>query len=160
MSKYAFLRSNASLIIVGLLLGLIGGFKIANSQYRRDQGKALKRDIAQATSRMPGSQASQAEVNAIIENAREHPDDAEAQVAAAVGLFTKGRPAVAFSRLGPLSARFPHSQSVRFHLGELLIWIGQLQKARQELRLAQGEGKSTVLGKTSHVFLDQLQAKS
>src|SRR5262247_4292591 len=59
MSKYAFLRSNASLIIVGLLLGLIGGFKIANSQYRRDQGKALKRDIAQATSRMPGSQASQ-----------------------------------------------------------------------------------------------------
>jgi len=92
--------------------------------------------------------------------ARLAPDDAEAQVAAAVGLFTKGKPAVAFSRLGALSARFPHSQSVRFHLGELLIWIGQLQKARQELRLAHGEGKSTVLGKTSHVFLDQLQAKS
>jgi tetratricopeptide (TPR) repeat protein len=92
--------------------------------------------------------------------ARLAPDDAEAQVAAAVGLFTKGKPAVAFSRLGPLSARFSHSQSVRFHLGELLLWIGQLQKARQELRLAYGEGKTTVLGKTSRVFLDQLQAKS
>src|SRR5262245_64881127 len=80
MSKYAFLRSNASLIIVGLLLRLIGGFKIANSQYRREQGKALKQDIAQATSRMPGSQA---EVNAIIENARANPDDAEAQIKAA-----------------------------------------------------------------------------
>ena len=36
MSKYAFLRSNAFLVIIGLMLGLIGGFKIANSQYRSE----------------------------------------------------------------------------------------------------------------------------
>ena len=53
MSKYAFLRSNASLIIIGLLLGLVGGFKIANTQYRGEQGEALKRDIQQATSESP-----------------------------------------------------------------------------------------------------------
>jgi len=51
------------------------------------------------------------------------PNDPEAQTAAAVGLFSKAKPEVAFSRLGPLAPRFPRSQSVRFHLGELLLWI-------------------------------------
>ena len=91
--------------------------------------------------------------------ARLAPNDAEAQVAAAVGLFSKAKPAAAFSRLGPLAPRFPHTQSVRFHLGELLLWIGQLNKAGQELRLAYGEGKTTVLGRTSRQFLAQLPAK-
>ena len=87
------------------------------------------------------------------------PNDAQAQVAAAVALFSKAKPALAFSRLGPLAPRFPRSQSVRFHLGELLLWIGQLQKAGQELRLAYGEGKTTLLGRTSRQFLAQLAAK-
>jgi len=87
------------------------------------------------------------------------PKSAEAQVAAAVGLFSKAKPALAFSRLGPLAPRFPRSQSVRFHLGELLLWIGDLKKAGQELRLAYGEGKTTVLGRTSRQFLATLQAK-
>jgi tetratricopeptide (TPR) repeat protein len=88
--------------------------------------------------------------------ARLAPDDAEAQAAAAVGLFSKAKPALAFSRLGPLAVRFPRSQSVRFHLGELLIWIGQLKKARQELRLAVAQGRTTPLGKTSREFLAKL----
>ena len=91
--------------------------------------------------------------------ARLAPNDAEAQVAAAVGLFSKAKPALAFSRLGPLAPRFPRSQSVRFHLGELLLWIGQLKKAGQELRLAYGEGKTTLLGRTSRQFLAQLPSK-
>jgi tetratricopeptide (TPR) repeat protein len=88
--------------------------------------------------------------------ARIAPSDAEAQTAAAVGLFSKAKPAVAFSHLGPLAARFPRSQSARFHLGELLIWIGQLQKARQELQLAYAEGQRTPLGKTAKAFLAKL----
>jgi predicted Zn-dependent protease len=91
--------------------------------------------------------------------ARLAPNDAEAQVAAAVGLFSKEKPALAFSRLGPLASRFPRSQSVRFHLGELLLWIGQLKKADQELRLAHAHGKTTLLGRTSSEFLAQLAAK-
>jgi tetratricopeptide (TPR) repeat protein len=85
--------------------------------------------------------------------------EAEAQVAAAVALFSKAKPALAFSRLGPLAPRFPRSQSVRFHLGELLLWIGDLKKAGQELRLAYDEGKTTLLGRTSRQFLVQLAAK-
>lgn len=84
------------------------------------------------------------------------PGDPEAQTAAAVGLFSKAKPELAFSRLGPLAPRFPRSQSVRFHLGELLLWIGQLDKARQELRLALGEGPTTPLGRTAAEFLAKL----
>jgi len=91
--------------------------------------------------------------------ARLAPEDAEAQVAAAVGRFSKAKPAVAFSRLGPLARRFPHSQSVRFHLGELLIWIGQLKEARRQLGLGVAAGPSTQLGRTAREFLKQLPAK-
>ena len=84
------------------------------------------------------------------------PGDTEAQTAAAVGLFSKARPELAFSRLGPLAPRFPRSQTVRFHLGELLLWIGQLDRARQELRLAHSEGPSTPLGRTAAEFLAKL----
>ena len=84
------------------------------------------------------------------------PGDPEPQTAAAVGLFSKAKPELAFSRLGPLAPRFPRSQSVRFHLGELLLWIGQLDKARQELQIARREGPSTPLGRTAAEFLAKL----
>jgi tetratricopeptide (TPR) repeat protein len=88
--------------------------------------------------------------------ARLAPTDAEAQAAAAVGRFSKAKPAASFSRLGPLARRFPQSQSVRFHLGELLIWIGQLREARRQLDLAVRAGPSTPLGQTARQFLNQL----
>jgi len=85
--------------------------------------------------------------------ARLAPNDPEAQVAAAVGLYDKGRPALAFSRLGPLVRRFPHAQTVRFHLGLLLIYIRQVGPARRELALARAEGPGTPLGKRAQLLL-------
>ena len=64
------------------------------------------------------------------------PDDPEAQTAAAVGRFSKSNPAAAFSRLGPLSKRFPQAATVRFHLGELLVWMAQVAEAKKQFRLA------------------------
>jgi predicted Zn-dependent protease len=84
------------------------------------------------------------------------PGDPEAQVAAAVGRFSKAHPEDAFSRLGPLAPRYPHAQTVRFHLGELLLWIGQLKQSRTELLLAYREGRLTPLGRTAAEFLKQL----
>jgi tetratricopeptide (TPR) repeat protein len=81
------------------------------------------------------------------------PDDADAQVAAAVGLYDKDRPALAFSRLGPLVRRFPRSQTVRFHLGVLLIYLREFQQARRELALAVADGPATPLGKRARVLL-------
>ena len=69
------------------------------------------------------------------EAARRAPQDAEARVAAAVGLFDKAEPARAFSRLGPLTRTFPKAATVRFHLGLLLLWSGEVKQARRQLEL-------------------------
>jgi Flp pilus assembly protein TadD len=85
--------------------------------------------------------------------ARAAPNDAEALTAAAVGLYDKDRPALAFSRLGPLTRRFPQAQTVRFHLGLLLIYFGDLPRARRELALARAEGPGTPLGKRAETLI-------
>jgi len=74
-------------------------------------------------------------------SARLAPGDPEARVAAAVVRFDKSRPAAAFSRLGPLTQRFPRAQTVRFHLGLLLLWLARVQpgavdEGKRQLRLA------------------------
>ena len=81
------------------------------------------------------------------------PNNPEALTAAAVGLYDKDRPALAFSRLGPLTRRFPQSQTVRFHLGLLLIYFGDLPRARRELALARAEGPRTRLGQRADTLL-------
>ena len=85
--------------------------------------------------------------------ARAAPDDPEALTAAAVGLYDKDRPAAAFSQLGPLARRFPHAQTVRFHLGLLLIYFGDVPRARRELTLVRAEGPRTRLGERAATLL-------
>ena len=81
------------------------------------------------------------------------PVSAARAFAAAVGLYDKDRPELAFSRLGPLVRRFPRAQTVRFHLGLLLIFLRQLPLARRELALARAEGPETPLGKRAELLL-------
>jgi Flp pilus assembly protein TadD len=88
--------------------------------------------------------------------AREAPNDPEARVAEAVGLFNKDNPSLAFSRLGPLVRVFPHAQTVRFHLGLLLLWIREVPKAREELQKALAEGPRQSLGKQATLLLQAL----
>jgi tetratricopeptide (TPR) repeat protein len=90
--------------------------------------------------------------------ARLHPNEAEAQVAAAVGRFDEDNLSASFSRLGPLVKRFPKSASVRFHLGLLLAWTGQRTQAAAEFRLARALGPKTALGKEADAFLKGLVA--
>jgi hypothetical protein len=45
---------------------------------------------------------------------------------------------------------------VRFHLGLCLLWLGSLDQARKELRLARDLGPATPLGTESRRFLAQL----
>jgi tetratricopeptide (TPR) repeat protein len=84
------------------------------------------------------------------------PLDPDAQVAAAVGLYDKDRPAAAFGRLGPLARRFPHSQTVRFHLGLLSIWLGAFDQARRELKLAVAADPETEFAREARLLLNRL----
>ncbi|HZU20246.1 MAG TPA: hypothetical protein VE982_03405 [Gaiellaceae bacterium] len=88
--------------------------------------------------------------------ARLHPGDPQAQVAAAVGRFDEDDLAASFGRLGPLAARFPHSQSVHFHLALLLIWVGKGRQALPELRKAYADGPQTRLGREAKALLMRL----
>jgi tetratricopeptide (TPR) repeat protein len=88
--------------------------------------------------------------------ARLHPDDPDAQVAAAVGRFDMDDLSASFSRLGPLVKRFPRSQTVRFHLGLLLTWTGRAKLAVREFRAARALGPTTELGRDADAFLKRL----
>jgi tetratricopeptide (TPR) repeat protein len=84
------------------------------------------------------------------------PNRAETQVAAAVVRFDKDDPSRAFSRLGPLSRRFPRAPTVRFHLGLLLLWIGRVDEAKRQLVRARDLGPATPLGREANRFLERL----
>jgi tetratricopeptide (TPR) repeat protein len=84
------------------------------------------------------------------------PDKPEALVADAVGRYSKDRPAAAFSRLGPLSRRFPTSASVRFHLGLLLLWQGDVGPARRQLKLARQAEPGSFVARRASLYLDEL----
>ena len=89
--------------------------------------------------------------------ARLSPSDAEAQAAAAVGLFDKANPSRAFSHLGPLVRTFPRAATVRFHLGLLLLWLGRVDEAKRQLALARADAPRSVLGKEANSFLLRLK---
>jgi predicted Zn-dependent protease len=84
------------------------------------------------------------------------PNDPMAQTAAAVGAFTKAQPVLAFSKLGPLTGRFPKAPVVRFHLGVLLLWTGDIAKARTQLGLAVADGPKTPFGVSATKLLAAL----
>jgi tetratricopeptide (TPR) repeat protein len=84
------------------------------------------------------------------------PDDPVARVAAAVGRFSKANPTAAFAKLGPLTAVFPASPVVEFHLGLLLLYIGETKKAVTHLHAAVRDGPQTVYAKNARVLLASL----
>ena len=92
-----------------------------------------------------------------VRAARARPDDDEAQVAAAVGRFDKGDLSASFSRLGPLTRRFPRSQSVRYYLGYLLAWTGQRDAAIAQFERTVALGRRTVLGRGATKVLSAIE---
>jgi len=84
------------------------------------------------------------------------PHDPLARTAAAVGAFTKANPVKAFSRLGPLTGVFPRASVVRFHLGLLLLWSGERQKAVAQLRLAAADQPDSSYAEDAKRLLSRL----
>jgi tetratricopeptide (TPR) repeat protein len=84
------------------------------------------------------------------------PNDVDALVADAVGRYEKSDPTAAFSRLGPLSRRFPEAATVRFHLGVLLLWQGSVKEATRQLRLARASEPGSRIAREAGRYLDEL----
>jgi Flp pilus assembly protein TadD len=89
--------------------------------------------------------------------AKQHPDEIEALVAAAVGQFDKDEPEVAFGRLGPLSRSYPNEPTVRFHLGVMLLWTGRVQAAERQFRLAAKAKPGSSLAREADRYLETIR---
>ncbi len=84
------------------------------------------------------------------------PNDVDALVADAVGRYEKSDPAAAFSRLGPLTRRFPRAATVRFHLGVLLLWQNDVREAKRQLRLARESEPGSRIAREAGRYLAEL----
>ncbi len=84
------------------------------------------------------------------------PNDVDALVADAVGRYDKSNPAAAFSRLGPLTRRFPQAATVRFHFGVLLLWQTDVKEAKRQLRLAQESEPRSRIAREAGRYLSEL----
>ncbi len=84
-------------------------------------------------------------------------NDVDALVADAVGRYDKGNPAAAFSRLGPLTRRFPKAATVRFHLGLLLLWQRDVEEATRQLELARKAEPGSRIAREAARFLDAVR---
>ena len=95
--KYGFLGSKTAFTVIGLILGLYGGFKIANSQHRLLIENDLNRSIAGVTGGANGSASADQngaieQTRQIIDKARTNPHDIEAQLDAADQFIQISRP--------------------------------------------------------------------
>ena len=92
-----------------------------------------------------------------LQAVKKAPNDPEALVAAAVGRFDKDNLNASFSRLGPLTVRFPKSQVVRYYLALLLAVTGQGNAAVTQFQKTVALGRTTALGRNAEAFLVKLK---
>lgn len=85
------------------------------------------------------------------------PDSLDARVATTVARFDKDDPSAAFSALGPLASRYPDAPVVRFHLGLLLLWLPDLDRAREQLAAARSAAPESFYGRQAERILAELR---
>jgi tetratricopeptide (TPR) repeat protein len=85
------------------------------------------------------------------------PNDVDALVADAVGRYDKSNPSAAFSRLGPLTTRFPDAASPRFHLGVMLLWQKDVEEAERQLELARKAEPGSRIAAEANRFLNAIR---
>lgn len=144
--KYAFLRTNLSLAIIGLVLGLAGGFKLANWQYRRLAGESLQQSVAQAAGQLPMQGGDQSnltpeqrnqmlnEVKAMIDKAKANPNDVEAQLDAADQFIQISRPDEAMEFLAQAEKANPNDSRVLHGLALVYSMKSQFPEAIKSAR--------------------------
>jgi tetratricopeptide (TPR) repeat protein len=84
------------------------------------------------------------------------PESLPAKVAEAIGRFDKDDPSQAFSRLGPL-VDADENGVVRYHLGLGLSWLGQVEEAVRQLRLAREADPDGFYGREAERLLNRLE---
>ena len=85
------------------------------------------------------------------------PNSVDALVADAVGRYTKEHPERGVLAARPADASLPAARRrVRFHLGVLLLWQGDVREANRQLRLAQAAAPASRLAPEAQRYLTRL----
>src|SRR5262249_41766244 len=141
-NKYAFIRTKASFIIIGLILGLFTGFKVANSQYRRERGRAISSAVANSASSKSNNEASRATeaIKAIIDKAKANPNDAQAQMDAASQFIQIDRPTEAMTFLEQANKAKPNDPRIYAGIGVAQYMMQNLDQAATWLKRSRDLG--------------------
>lgn len=126
------MKRNITFCIIGLAVGLFGGFQAANATYRSEI--AANRNAA--TVAAAGSVATQAQANQIIDRARQNPQDFEAQHAAAEQFLQIQRPDSALEFLTRAQQLKPDDPETLGELGEVHYLMQRYDEAIRWARRA------------------------
>lgn len=150
-SVFIAMKRKIALLSVGLVVGLVCGFKLANANYRRDQAATLNAQAAQAAAKLnqPGSATDGAhslspeqsqqminEVTAIIKKARANPNDFAAQQLAAAQFLQIRRPEGALEFLNNAIRIKPDDVETMTHLAQAQFFANKLDESIKWSRAA------------------------
>jgi predicted Zn-dependent protease len=134
--KFKFLKTKVSVCIIGLILGLAVGFKIANLQFRNEQGIIKMNAVVQAAGQFSqgnNQNLSPEEVNnqvrAIIDKAKANPEDVDAQLDAAWQYVQINQPQEALTFLEQARKINPNSAPVMAQFGVVNMMMGRIDDA-------------------------------
>jgi tetratricopeptide (TPR) repeat protein len=138
------LKKNGSIALIGLLIGLFGGFKLANAKYRGEQGAALNAQVRQAAANLGnvnpiGGSDMNNQVSATLDRARANPNDLEAQLEAADQFLQIQRPQGALEFLQQANKTNPEEPRVMTALSTAHLMLGNYGEATTWARRALGK---------------------
>jgi predicted Zn-dependent protease len=134
--KFDFLKTKVSIGIIGLILGLAVGFKIANLQFRNEQGIIRRNAVVQAAGQFSqgnnqnlSPEEMQNQVRAIIDKAKANPEDVDAQLDAAFQYLQISQPQDALTFLEQARKVGPDDVRPLMGLGVVNMMMGRVDDA-------------------------------
>jgi tetratricopeptide (TPR) repeat protein len=135
--KFDFLKTKVSVCIIGLIMGLAVGFKIANLQFRNEQGVIKRNAVVEAAGQfsqgnnMSPEQIEQInnQVRAIIDKAKANPEDIDAQLDAAAQYIQISQPQDALAFLEQARKIKPNDARSLVGLGVVNMMMGRVDDA-------------------------------
>jgi len=148
--KFDLLRTKVTVILIGLILGLVVGFKAANIQLRHEQGLINKKAVAEAAGQFtqstnPGKspnltpeqrQQLNNQLRVAVDKAKANPQDYDAQLDAAAQYINVNQPAEAFPYLEQARKTKPEDARALAGLGVANMMMGRVDEAIKVARQA------------------------
>ena len=134
---FELLQTKGSLALIGLLIGLFCGFRVANARFRAAQ-ELLKNTVVNAASPNASgdSNAVQQQTSQLLEAAKNNPNDFEAQMTAADQFMQIQRPEGALPFLTQANKLKPEDSRPMAALATASLLTGKTQVAIQWARAA------------------------